>query len=307
MFGALRETAARADFVCVALALAVYATSIPLVALRWRAMLRGVTGRVAPLGSLVLGTLASTFVNNITPAARLGGEACRVVTLVRMRLATTPQAAAAAAYERLSEVPAVAGLAMATLFVVGRMSFGTIGLPVGGARTLGLWVASGCALGVALAVLMRGALGRWGSRMGGRIRARWRPFAAIRVAPSAFVISALISAVIWMLDVGRLRLAAAAFHAPIGLPQAATLTAITIVAGWVPTVGGLGAIEGGLVAGLVSMGVPPADAIAITVVERSISYGIGTLAGLVSLSLLGGRSLWRAVRVGPSVPEGATT
>ena len=115
------------------------------------------------------------------------------------------------------------------------------------------------------------------------------------------------SVAIWTLDVVRLRLAAAAFNAPIGLPQAATLTAITIVAGWVPTIGGLGAIEGGLIAGLVGMGVPPADAIAITAVERAISYGVGTVAGFVSLSLLGGRSLWRAVRVGVTVPEGATT
>ena len=109
----------------VALALAVYVISVPLVALRWRTMLGGVTGRLAPLGSLVLATLASGFVNNMTPAARLGGEACRVIALVRLRLATMSQAAAAAAYERLTEVPAVASIAVATLFVVGRMSFGT--------------------------------------------------------------------------------------------------------------------------------------------------------------------------------------
>jgi len=110
----------------VALALAVYIISVPLVALRWRTVLRGVTGRLAPIGSLVLATLASGFVNNMTPAARLGGEACRVITLVRLRLATMRQAAAAAAYERLMGVPAVAVIAAATLFVVGRMSFETL-------------------------------------------------------------------------------------------------------------------------------------------------------------------------------------
>ena len=72
------------------------------------------------------------------------------------------------------------------------------------------------------------------------------------------------SAAIWMLDVVRLRLAAAAFHTPIGFTEAATLAAITIVAGLVPSLAGLGPIEGGLVAGLIAFGVSPADAIAIT-------------------------------------------
>jgi uncharacterized protein (TIRG00374 family) len=187
------------------------------------------------------------------------------------------------------------------------MSFGTFHpgasllSPVGPA----LGVAAGCVAACAIAAVMMRA--RYGTRARARVRDRWRSLASVGVAPSAVVLSTLISAAIWSLDVLRLRLAAAAFSAPIGLLQAATLTAITIVAGWVPTIGGLGAIEGGLIAGLVGMGVPPADAIAITAVERAISYGVGTLAGFVSLSLLGGRSLWKAVRLGAPVPEGATT
>ena len=49
------------------------------------------------------------------------------------------------------------------------------------------------------------------------------------------------------------------------------------------------------------------DAIAITVVERAISYGIATMTGAGALSLLGGRSLWNAVRLRRQGVEGVTS
>ena len=98
---------------------------------------------------------------------------------------------------------------------------------------------------------------------------------------------------------------AAAFHAPVGIAEIVALAAITIVGGLAPTVGGLGAIEGGMIAGLIGMGVSTPDAVAITAVERTMSYGIATLAGFGALSALGGRSLWNAVRVGAPAAEGA--
>lgn len=299
MLVSIKEAAVRADLSFVALALLVYAVSVPLVALRWRTVLRGVAGGDPPLGPLILATLASSFVNNVTPAARLGGEACRVVALVRLRLAPVSKAVAAAAYERLTEAPAVALIAALTVFAIGRRPLGHFSQPTTPSApvmvfTLVMLVVSAMAL-----LLMNRALARAWSRL--------RSLASIAVAPSALAMSAAMSAAIWALDVLRLRVVSAAFQAPIGLPEAATLTAITIVAGWVPTVGGLGAIEGGLFAGLVAFGVPPADAVAITAVERGISYGIGTAAGFCALWWLGGRSLWNAVRVGVPVSEGAAT
>ena len=48
--------------------------------------------------------------------------------------------------------------------------------------------------------------------------------------------------------------------------------------------------------GLVAFGVRPADAAAITAIERAISYGLASVAGAGALSALGGRALWRAAR-----------
>jgi uncharacterized protein (TIRG00374 family) len=134
---------------------------------------------------------------------------------------------------------------------------------------------------------------------------RWRRLTRLEVDPLALALSVGLSAVVWAMDVARLAVIAAAFGAPIGVLQAATLSAITIVAGWVPTVGGLGAIEGGLIAGLIAFGVKPADAGAITIVERAISYGLSSVAGAAALSALGGRQLWRALRLRATVAAGA--
>lgn len=301
MLSSLKEAAARADPAFIALAIAVYAVSVAIVAVRWRVVLSGVTRGRPPLRPLVLATLASGFVNNVTPAGRLSGEACRIVALVRLGLASKSRAAAVIAYERVSEAPAILGIAAATLLVVGRFprarafQASSLLLPL-----LALAVAAACVVTVLTMVPQLAHPVR-------RLRVRWRTLASIAIAPSALATSAILSAVIWSLDVVRVRLVAAAFHAPIGLTETATLTAITIVAGLVPTIGGLGAIEGGLIAGMIGLGVAPADAVAITVVERGISYGLATVLGAGSLSLLGGRSLWNAVRFGAPAAESAAT
>lgn len=274
---AIRDALARAEPSWVLLALGIYLVSVPVVASRWRVMIAGVTGTRVPLGPLVLATLASSFVNNVTPAARLSGEACRVIALVRMRAATTAQATAVAVYERLTEAPAFGALALAALVVVGRLSVTSI--------TWGVVM-------LAFVVTLFVAAGRGWSR----VTERWRDLGAVGVSRSALIATAALSGLVWLLDVARLAVVAAAFHAPITMLQAAALAAITILAGLVPTIGGLGAVEGGLVAGLVSFGVTPPDALAITIVERMMSYGIATVAGAGALSLLGGRSLWNAVR-----------
>jgi len=292
VLNAFTDVLARSQPAFIALALLVFAASVPLVAWRWQIVLAAVTGRRAPLGTLVLASLASSFVNNVTPSARLGGEACRVAALVSLKLASVGRAAAAAAYERLSEAPAIVAIALATLLVVGRLPVGAPGW---------VWLSAG-ACAAAVVVAARRPL----VRALGRARAHWASMRAIAIAPSALLWSGAISGLVWLLDVIRLRFAAAAFHAPIGLTQAAALTAITIVAGLVPTVGGLGVIEGGLVAGLIGMGVAPADAVGITAVERGISYGVSTLAGFGALSMLGGRTLWNAVRVSRPAVEAVT-
>jgi hypothetical protein len=273
----------------IVLALGVYAASVPLVALRWQMVLRGLR-RDAPriaLRPLVLVSMAANFVNNVTPAARVSGEACRIVALARLGLASLQQAAASVVAERVAEVPSVAVLAAVALVAVGRAAAS--------------WLLLTAAIAAAALLFARHA----GAHILAWVRARWAAVDLVAVRGSALVASGLLSGAIWLLDIVRLRTVAAAFHAPIGMAQAAALAAITIVAGWVPTIGGLGAVEGGLVAGLIAFGIPPAQAIAVAAVERAISYGVATLAGFGALSALGGRAVWEAMRGRGAALDGA--
>jgi uncharacterized membrane protein YbhN (UPF0104 family) len=140
-----------------------------------------------------------------------------------------------------------------------------------------------------------------------RLAAEWHRLEAIRVAPGALVNAAILAAAVWVLDMVRLWLVVSAFATNLGVLQVAALVTITIVAGWVPTLGGLGVIEGGLAGGLMAFGVGAPDAVAITAVERGISYGLATIAGGLSMAALGGRSLWNAIRLDPAVAESAGT
>jgi uncharacterized membrane protein YbhN (UPF0104 family) len=269
-----------------ALALLAYIVSVPAVALRWRAVLRGVTGQRLPLGPLVLASLASSFVNNVT--AGPAGEACRVVALVRLRFTTASRATAAVVYERLGEVPVFVLMAIVALVFAGR----NVRLATDRA-----WIAIG-ALGGAALMLWAGRrlVARWWTRL-----RDWARAEAVTIAPATLAVSAGWSVAVWLLDVTRLWLVARIFHVHISVAQAAALSAITIVGGLAPTVGGLGVIEGGLIAALLAFGVPSSSAIAITAVERSISYGLATVAGAGALAVLGGRELWAAARTARGV------
>jgi hypothetical protein len=278
MFAAVESLLTRAQPSYIALALVVYAASVPLAAVRWRTILRKLGHRVG-LDRLILINLAGSFVNNVTPSARTGGEVCRVAAVMREG-PSAPDAVtgtASVVYDRLSEVPAVAGLAVAAA-----LSFSGSHGPIAAAIATSLFAVA--VVGVGL-TWNRWIPSRWASRLGGA-----------RLAPSALLVPMAWSVPIWGLEVLRLKAAAAAFGVSVETSQAAALAALTVATGWVPTVGGLGAIEGGLVGGLMVFGVGAADAAAITAVERAISYGVATLAGAGALSFIGGRGLLAAVR-----------
>jgi undecaprenyl-diphosphatase len=53
-----------------------------------------------------------------------------------------------------------------------------------------------------------------------------------------------------------------------------------------PTPGGLGAVEGALVAGLTAIGIPPSDAVAAALVARVLTFWLPVLPGIVAFRLL---------------------
>ena len=87
-----------------------------------------------------------------------------------------------------------------------------------------------------------------------------------------------------------------AFGVVLSPTKIATLSMLAMLGGVMPAIAGLGPVEGGLIAGLMAFGIDLPTAAAVTALERAISYGFSTSAGAVVIALMGGHSVWSAVR-----------
>jgi len=149
----------------------------------------------------------------------------------------------------------------------------------------------------ASAVLIVAALALLGPRLRTALRSwlisRQRELHSAAV-PRRVALSALgWSTLMWLEDLLRIVAVGLAFDIGFTWPQAAALAVIGVLGGLAPTLGGVGVVEGGLVAGLVMFGLPLDRALAVTALERAISYGFSTCAGGLVVLLLGGRRLFR--------------
>jgi uncharacterized membrane protein YbhN (UPF0104 family) len=270
-------------------ALALYIVSLFIVGVRWRGFLRTVGSEVGVWRATVA-TLGGIAVGNLFPASRVGGEACRIGLVRQAGVVTWRQATVAAVWDRLSEVPAILVLAVMALIAVKDLA--------------ATWRALAMLGGIVVA-LVGGGLALRRLRRSGSGLAGWRARLALdRVDVRVFAIAVGLSGLLWLQDVLRLACASLAFGVRLAPTQVATLSIVAMLGGLVPSIVGLGPVEGGLVAGLLAFGVDVPTAAAITAVERLISYGFSTSAGSVVVALLGGRSLWNTARgrSGPRIP-----
>ena len=262
----------------VGLAVVLHAVGLAITGERWRVVIAALGGRVTLVRAILI-NLAGIFVRNATPTTGLGGDASRVA-LIRAEGVGLPQAAASFAYVRLAEIPPLAVVvAASTPFALTLASR---------SRTMALVALLVVALCGVCVWVARRALRARGVELLGRtrhVRIGWSPLAAaIGYATLAQVET-----------IARQIVVAAAFGLPLSIAQSAAVTVMGIAGGFVPTVGSIGAIDGSLVAGLMLCGATAETALAITVVERAISYGLSTAAGAAALGILGGRGVLNAV------------
>ena len=273
----------------IAVAVALHLAGLLVTGERWRLVVAALGGRLTLLRSTLI-NLAGIFVRNATPTTGLGGDASRIA-LLRAEGVGLTQAAASFVYVRLAEVPALAAVVLLALPTVGALA----------AR-------SARSIAIALAIVML-ALGiAWISRH--RLRARLDALrdrsAGIRIGAGTCAAAVAYASIAQAETIVRQIVVAAAFGLPLTVAQSATVTALGIAGGLVPTVGSVGAIEGSMVAGLMLCGAPADTAVAITLVERAISYGLSTALGAGALGVLGGRAILRlaAGRGGNAVTAG---
>ena len=269
-------THARASLVLAAITL--HLAGLVVTGERWRGVVASLGGRVTLARSTLI-NLAGIFVRNATPTTGLGGDASRIALL---RAAGVPlaQATASFVYVRAAELPAIAALVLIALPV--------LGAAIGRTSRQIEWA-------IAAAVLATVAL--WTARR--RLRAARQTFrertAHVRISSAAFGTAIAYATLAQIETLARQVVVAAAFGFPLTIQQSATITALSIAGGLVPTVGSIGAIDGGIVAGLMICGATVDTAVAITLVERAISYGLSTALGAAALAGLGGRAILRLV------------
>lgn len=243
---------------------------------RWQVVVGALGSHVAFLHA-ALATIAGVAINNVTPTGRVGGEAGRIaITRLRSNL-SLPRAALASVCDRLLDVPAAAVVLLLALPALPSLAGGYLLATVGGVIVL------------ALAVLVGG---RW---LRTRLHAsltEWQQ-TGVPLAPSAVLVALALSLLVWSQDLLRIMAVGRAFGIPLSVPQGAALNIVGLAGGFVPTIGGLGAVEGVLVGTLLLFGIPLENALAITALERMISFGFSTLLGGGVTLWFGGRRLWK--------------
>jgi len=163
------------------------------------------------------------------------------------------------------------------------------------------------ALTVAAAGLVLVAIVAWCARhrLRSHVASLWARTAHLRIDRASAGLAVFYATLAQLETVVRQIVVAAAFGMPLTIAQSATITAMTVVGGFVPTVGSIGAIDGSMVAGLMMFGAGAETAVAITLVGRTISYALSTAAGAVALAILGGRGVVRAITRTASDPGSA--
>jgi uncharacterized membrane protein YbhN (UPF0104 family) len=276
---------AAADPLYVGGVLALYVISLFLVGARWRVFVRAVGGDVS-IWRATLANLGGIAAGNLSPATRVGGEACRIALVRQSGTVTWRQATIAAAWDRLAELPPVAALAAVSVVVLREF------IPASRSWALAIGaVAVLIAVIVGLKVLARASH---------RLR-EWADYlAADRVSAATYSAGAMLASLMWIQDVLRLACATRAVGLSLPAGKLAAVSMLGMLGGLVPGVAGLGPVEASLAAGLLAFGASPADAVAATAIERVISYGFSTAAGALTIAVVSGRSVWTAIRQPPS-------
>ncbi|HKB11945.1 MAG TPA: lysylphosphatidylglycerol synthase transmembrane domain-containing protein [Vicinamibacterales bacterium] len=273
----------------VVAAVALHLAGLIITGERWRLVVVALGGRLTLLRSTLI-NLAGIFVRNATPTTGLGGDASRIA-LLRAEGVGLAQAAASFVYVRVAELPAIVAVVLVALPSIGAAVARS-------ARRIEI------AAGIGIAALAVAWMAR--HRLRARVAALREKSASVRIDRGAFAAAVAYASLAQLETLVRQIAVAAAFGLPLTFVQSATITAFTIAGGFVPTVGSVGAIEGSMVAGLMMCGATADTAVAITLVERAISYGLSTVLGAASLAVLGGRAILRVAvdRNGNAVTTG---
>ncbi len=236
-------------------ALASYLLGACAVGLRLRAAARAARLDLACASTTAIG-LSGVLASHLAFGGA-AGELARVAWLTRAgqgRSDAGRRALAALAVDRLADGLAISGLVVCTLAARAAMLLALIPVAL---AALALFVLPRLAPLLELRRLLTGVL------------------AAL---PAAFGV--------WALDLARLYFVGLALGAAWSLPALAAIALAALLGGQAPTPGGLGAVEGAMLAAGAALGLPTGSVVSLIVLDRAISLGLGTALGALASACL---------------------
>ncbi|NPA76482.1 MAG: flippase-like domain-containing protein [Candidatus Diapherotrites archaeon] len=269
----------------IILAVIIYFVNSMIYALREYLAIRGF-GKNARYWEIFKAYLASLFVNNITPVARTGGEALRIIWINKRENVPKSTVTAAIIYERATEGPIIGILAIlaAASFHFNTITAGIVALAVIG--------------GIALMARSDLLLTMVEKLSGEMLDAKSRKMLErnLKFGKTAAIVTAL-SATVWTMEVLRIWVELHAVRAAVPISVALTVAVANVVLGIMGiTPGGVGIVEGGLIGVLMGLGFGIGDAAKFVAIERGISFVLSSIVGFLVMSAYGGKEAWRLLK-----------
>lgn len=283
-------------------AVLLYFVMTALYALRLQIILLRLGIRISFFDSFVANQLSVAF-NNLTPSFRVVGEGARagyVYLRVGGRLVGV---LAAIVFDKIVEALPLVALAVIVL----PESLSTTSSAIYTLLAIGISIT-----GIIVAVLYWDRIVNWliekARKRGYHIKVSGLERRALETLMRDKLLVAIgiaISFAAWLVLALRLYLVALSIGWRVRFYDAVLLTvAYTVISIFTITPGGVGVIEASLTGLFMALGAPADKALAASLVERLISYGIGTAAGIILGLVTGGWELWRRMRRRPRGAQG---
>lgn len=158
---------------------------------------------------------------------------------------------------------------------------------VGGIAYIGIAAAAMTFVLAGLLIAMRGYGNRVAKHLPDRLEQAYRRFhestlGSLRPRQRRFIL--LLGLAGWVLEIGRVYLVVEALGLNIAFPLVILVALGHAILSTVPTPGGVGAVEAGII-GILVLGMPRADAVSVALVDRTITYI--SVVGFGGLALIG--------------------
>lgn len=246
------------------------------------------TGEKAELAKLCLVTMAGNFVNNLTPGARVSGDAFKIYVLNKNLKIRADRAAAGVFAERVFDFAVlVVFFAAGYLYLVQ-----IIAIPERYKQVIKLALIAVAVLFIVLLKFMKSEKVRklfffLPERIGEKIELFRTSYAGLIKERGTSFYALAISAVIWSAEISRAYLVLLSLGVDVAVLKVVVANITALFISLVPlTPGGIGVVEGSLLGIYLAIGIQKEVAVMAVIIDRAIAMWLMTLLGAIAAALL---------------------